>query len=511
LRLALLLAALGTTLIVIAYPLAQAKYPPITDLPFHAAAVSILRHHGDPAFAFQQQFVLEPFAAYWTLYALGATFAVLLPITAAMKLALILMLASIPGGLAVLCHGMRKSPYLGLLGLLVVWNSLTYWGFINFVGAVGLFCMVVGVTFKVLEAPSRRLQVLLAILLVLVLETHVFRYPFALAAVFLGTVALFPATRRWKDILLPVVPSLLLFGLWVVLRDHEATRFEALALQAPQWERMAALRSFLFSSLTGDEERRRMLASLGAVAVCLACNIAGWFTGRGVNRGSPRERAFHRGTHLTVIGCGILFAAGYLMLPMEMGSWWGVFPREAFAALLVAGALFPDLPRQAWLRTLALAVIAWAGIRQALLVAAAFHHFQVETADFRGIMAGIPPAPRLGYMIFDRDDSVCALTPYVHLPAWVQAEKGGSLSFHFVSNNQSPIRYRRNSAAVPPPTPRDFEWNPQLFDVGTRGRFFDTFLVRSLAPPTELFAKDLSIRLVDHQGAWWLYHRTPAP
>jgi hypothetical protein len=120
-------------------------------------------------------------------------------------------------------------------------------------------------------------------------------------------------------------------------------------------------------------------------------------------------------------------------------------------------------------------------------------------------------APRLGYLVFEQGDPSRAFSPYIHLPAWVQAEKGGWLSFHFVSFNVYPLRYRAGSPSVPPPTPHDFEWVPQWFDIRTRGRFFDFFLVRSKTPPQRLFMVDPSIRLVDHRGTWWLFQREGQP
>ena len=69
---ALVLAALGAALYVVVYPFLVVTYPPITDLPFHAAETSIFRHYFDPAWHFREQFTLHPFdAPYLSMYLVG--------------------------------------------------------------------------------------------------------------------------------------------------------------------------------------------------------------------------------------------------------------------------------------------------------------------------------------------------------------------------------------------------------------------------------------------------------
>lgn len=143
----------------------------------------------------------------------------------------------------------------------------------------------------------------------------------------------------------------------------------------------------------------------------------------------------------------------------------------------------------------------------AFLVARQWQHFERVTADFRGIRRYVRPAPRLLYLVFDNTGTDKKDSPFVHLPAWIQAERGGWLSFHFAGWRMYPIRYRENSARVPPPFERNWEWNPHLFDVMDRGRWFDVFLVRSTKDPSVLFAKDATIRPVAQSGTWWLFER----
>jgi len=188
-----------------------------------------------------------------------------------------------------------------------------------------------------------------------------------------------------------------------------------------------------------------------------------------------------------------------------------VFPREIVIAVFMALDLLPDLPRRSWAKLPMLAALGYGVTALGFFVAKNYSSFDASTEDFHRIVQQIPKAPKLGYMVFDHAGSNRTTTPFIHLPAWVQATKGGWLSFHFVGWGANPLCYREGSPAVPPPTPLRFEWTPERFDVQTRGQFFDWFLVRSPGSPDYKFRPDPSIKLVDHQGRWWLYHRETAP
>ena len=137
-----------------------------------------------------------------------------------------------------------------------------------------------------------------------------------------------------------------------------------------------------------------------------------------------------------------------------------------------------------------------------------FALFERDSADFRRIIAPISKAPRLLYLVFDHGGTTRLVSPWVHLPAWVQADRGGWLSFHFALFGASPIRYRNDEDAVVPPSPPvRWEWEPDRFDAKNQAFGYDWFLVRSAESPDALFAPDETIVPVAHDGWWWLYRR----
>jgi len=499
--------AILVSLYVIVWPFLQAHYPPITDLPFHGAASSILRHYFDPDYHFREQFIVEPFKApYWTIHGLAALLALFMPIVMATKVTAMILLGLLPAGLAVMFHGMKKSPLLGLLGLPFVWNTLTHWGFINFMGALGLFAAVVGFTLLVVDKPTQSRQIGLAVTLFLVFATHIFRFPFAMAAVVGTAIVMYPATGRFRPILAPMIPSVAALFIWLAVREKELSTqgMEPLRLHP---ERFAEIRGFLFGAFTDPAETLladRMYWFVGGALV--AC-IAGALVERRWQNASNRDKRWTIGVAVVSAGIALVFLTLYLVLPMQIGIWWYVYPREVLAALFIAVGLSADLPRSSILRYAILLAILAGAVPQASFVAKQWAAYDSSTRDFEQITRQLPPAPKLGYLVWDRHDYRYRSPTFIHLPAWVQAEKGGWLSFHFVEWNAWPIRYRKNSPDVPPLTPPRFEWTPERFDLASRGKFFDWFLVRRSAGPDPRFARQPDLKLVDHVGTWWLYHR----
>ena len=509
-------AALAAAVYAIAAPFLAARYPAMTDLPFHAAYTGTLRHWLDPSFHRQDQFELHPLEVpYLSMYVLGAALMLIFPMIVAVKISAAVMLALLPAGLAVLFHGMKKSPLLGLLGLGAVWSGLTHWGFLNFMGALGLFAMAVGLTFLLVDKPTRRRQAALAATLVALFFTHIFRYPFALCAVVGTAIVMYPVTRRIRPIVAPLVPAIALFLMW--LRVRPAAVSGSMGPLSVHKERLGEFAGYLGGAFNDPAEKlafERFFRIIVVVAVlCVALYIRARINES--ERAITSKRLTWDALALVVpLACAAVFLVLFLVLPMEIGLWWYVYPREATAAAFLLLGAFPDLPRSILLRAPLTAAVAVGGLGVSSVAAKNYAVFDRATHDFAAITQQIPRAPRLLYLVFDHGGATRTTTPFIHLPAYVQAEKGGWLSFHFAVWGASPILYRPRDApgaVIPPPTPNRWEWTPQVFSAKRDGAFFDWFLVRRSAAPDALFRDDPSIERVDHVGTWWLYRRRPSP
>lgn len=494
-------AAMLVALFALARPFWSATYPPLTDLPFHAAQTSVFRHYFDASYHFREQFELHPLEVpYIASYVLGALLMLAFDAVTAVKIATVLMLACLPAGLSTLAWGARRSPLIGLAGLPFAFGTLTHWGFINFVAALGMFAAVLGLALRALDRPSRSVQLGLGAALVALFFTHVFRFPYALFAVATATLACYPLTRRWRPALLPALPATLLFAVFVAVRPKAVGGAVGLGLHT---ERLRELFSLPVGSFNDPWEGRAAWLHLGVlVAVALL----------GLLSPAASAGGFARRAKLVTLLCVGSFLLSFLVLPMEIGVWWYVYPREATATLFLAVGLLPDLPRAPVRRAFAGALLAGSALVTSSVVRANYVIFDRATADFRAVSAQIGPHPKLLYLVFEHGGSTRRNTPFIHLPAYIQAERGGWLSFHFAGWGTSPVRYRTDrEAVVPPPVPPRWEWTPNVFRLRQHGAFFDTFLVRAKSDPAELFASDRGIVEVAHEGTWWLYRRSPAP
>lgn len=507
---ALGVAALAVAAYAVIAPFLASRYPAMTDFPFHAAGAATLRHYRDPSYHFQEQFHLRPVAVpYLSMYAVGAALMLFLPPVTAAKIAGALMIALVPAGLAVLFHGLKKSPLLGLLGFGVAWCDLTHWGFLNSMGALGLFAAAIGFTARLVDRPTRGRQLALATTLVALYFTHIFRFPFALAAVIGTAVVMYPATGRLRPVVVPMLPALALLALWLRIRPAALTSgVGPLGVHLERFRELFAAVSGAF--VDGSDRLAASVFFLVVGAVAILSAAAGRHRARLLGR---RSLAWSVGALIIPASCSLVFLMLFLMLPMWIGAWWYVYPRESVSLALLLLGLAPDLPRSPALRVPLTAALGLAVLGVGRTVVRNYAVFDASTADFAAIIEQIPRAPRLLYLVFDHEGSTRIASPFMHLPAYVQAEKGGWLSFHFAIFGASPLQYRARGepgAVVPPPMPSRFEWEPSTFEAGKHAPFFDWFLVRRVDSPDALFRIDPAIERVDHVGTWWLYRRRPA-
>lgn len=495
-------------------PLFACTYPPMTDLPMHASQTAMVRHWLDPAWHLHEQMTFHPLEVpYLSTYVLGALLSLVVPMVTAVKLATGVALFMLPLGLAVLAWGMKKSPLVGVAGLFVVWTNLTQWGFVNFVSALGLYAMAGGLALAVVDKPTLGRRVALALALVVLFFTHVFRFPFGVALACGAGLAVLPATRRLFVLVPSLAPSLALFAYWTRVRPKTVdVAGQKLFSDTLQWKRLEEVEHLFFRSFhdPGEREAEAWLVRMFVVAVVLF-TAAKVVEGRLVPR-RARDRWFALGAWLVPAAGALVCAGTFLTLPMQLGSWWYVYPREVVGAATLALGLLPDLPKHKLLRLAGLGMLLLPGLRMAEVVHRNYAKFGEATRDFEAIVRELPPAPKLLYLVFDHGGATRTNTAFIHLPGWAHAERGGWLSFHFVVFGASPFRYRDRrepGAVVPPPMMTRWEWRPDAFRMRDHGAFFDWFLVRKRSNPAALFASDPRVELVAHEGTWWLFARRP--
>src|SRR5262249_51341631 len=107
----------------------------------------------------------------------------------------------------------------------------------------GLVAMAVGFALLVLDRPTRGRRVGLALSLVALFFTHIYRFPFGVAAVVGAGVVMYPATRRLPPLLLPLLPALLLFALCAETGPPRSRASPSLTIPPSAGRRSSATRS----------------------------------------------------------------------------------------------------------------------------------------------------------------------------------------------------------------------------------------------------------------------------
>ncbi len=499
---------LAVAAVIVALPYLGVTYAAQSDAPAHASQIAILRHYFDDSYGFRDQFVVQPSSPALLLYAIGAALSFVVPVAWAAKLLGMAMLALLPIGLAVLFRGMKKSPLWALLALGLIWGRLSQFGFVFYLGGMGLTAMAIGLALLVVDRPTRGRRIGLAASLLGVLVAHVSHVPFAVLGVGLAGLLLYPATRRFRPLLLPMLPVVALFIAWFAARPDAQRSSAEFAIDFGRLDDFWGTPFSSYLGETGVQEAAHVHAMLGVLVVLATTSIILFFGQRRWAYRSGHDLAWSVGTTLLALSLAGGCLVGYLAFPMRYGDWWYVFPRQATAALFFVLAALPDLPRERWLRWPMVASILVVCGWMSLFVSGQWQRFEEATEDFRAIAQQIPQKPRLLYLVYDHSDVEKRSSPIVHLPAWIQTQKGGALSFHFASLGFYPVRYRENSAAVPPPVPLDWEWEPQHFRVLTHGPWFDTFLIRNKrGDPAVVLSADPEIEFVAREGSWYLYRR----
>lgn len=495
----------------IALPLWEAHTPMMVDMPFHTSTAALLQHYSDPAWHVREQFIVRPFQVpYLSFYGLIMAFMTLFPPLVATRIAIAMMLFLLPVGLAILAWGMRKSPMLGLLGLLPAWAVLTHWGFINHLGALGMFAAALGFALRLVDRPAAWLQWALGLTLVTILFTHLFRFPFAWLASLGAALCMWPDRSQLRAFRWPLAVPLALFVLWLLVRPSSVGI--SLALQWPGLERLGMIEKYLYDGFKGSEGvvlYRRALLILGSGFAAIGALAFVRPTKSGATSSTFVKRA-----QLLVAACAFGYFTVYMIFPMWIGNWFYVYPRAITSAAFVALALLPSVPRHGAWRLGFVLLLAISVVPISRHVAAAHAEFAKTTDGMWRLSERLPQSPRLFYLILQHAGAKNKESPYVHLPAYLQAEHGGWLGWHFAHLGASPLWYRdpdEPGAVVPPGPEAPWIQHPKKFDVLTHGAFFDWFIVRSRRDPKRYFRDDPAIVRVGRDGMWWLYKREPAP
>jgi hypothetical protein len=484
-------------------------YPPMTDLPQHAAQITLFSNLHNPRFEYADLFNINWFTPYLLGYILLYSVTPLLGIVAACKLVISVSLIALPLSTALLMRETGADEYWALLTIPAMYGFSYYWGFLNFIVATPLGVLFVWVLIRYFRSGEKKNLLWIALLLNLLFFCHALICAFAALIGIFYTACEGRSFRRTLTFCLTCssVLPLALVWLWKSRQVHP-TRYaftqwdlgwfdtiepyyKGLASWAepvhPGWGRISGF----VPRLLGVEPRLEYV--LVASALFLMPVLAG-------SRFSRRLAVW---TPFLVCALVLLFAPSVWLGTAFVFQRFTVFALPFFLIALSAGT--PVSQRRQNLFRVAGVLIVTAWIAAICVRTKAYDR---EAIGFTSVLSKMEPNQRVLSLDFERDSTATISPSFAHFAAWYSAEKQGivdpSNAYWYVEL----IRY--NPGKVPKAKLWDFEWNPAEFSWDSyEGGKYRYFLVSALSDQGSSIFRDAKcpVHLKYSASIWWLYEQ----
>jgi hypothetical protein len=459
---------------------------PMVDLPQHLHLISVLHRLGDPSTLYPAFFDARPgFTPYLGYYYAVSALNWLLPLLAANRVFLTLVLLGLPLSAAFLLRSLGRQTWPALLTIPFGYGDNFAWGFINYLAAVPLALLTAGLFIRAITFSSRKMWAgALAVSLLLVLAFHVQLFLWLAGALPLLLLLTCPpegyrcwTARAWA--LGGVVPAVALSLLWVYGRLSKAPdiaygqpwkawgpMFSAQNVNYKSFDtNKAELLSSLANMLRSQEDADTVKVLLLFAAVSL---VVAWVT---------RHRG--RGRWFESIRLPMLLAytlALFFLLPFDIrGFVYSMNPRYASlcATLFVCVPSWPFRFQRFFMAVATLMAVVF-GVR----LTAAFVKFDAEHEPLRQMTQLMPRKARVMGLMFQVQSEIFRHPLYLHAAAELALASTGVSHFSFASTPHSPLMFKEE----PPPTFAS-EWDPSAFNWSDHGFYYDAFLLRGISPP----------------------------
>jgi hypothetical protein len=468
-----------------AVPFLVVKFPPITDLPQHAAQVRLFGEAlGHPDSPYRIQW-LTPYNLVYTV--LGMSWVVFGPEDAGRFGMLLVALLWIVM-LHLLVARLKRPAPAAVFASLLFFSHILYWGFYQFAFGWLLFLgflLVLDVRFRTRGAEALASIGVWAALYF----SHILW--FLLAVAWLGFRQLF-LRRDLKTLLFRgagAAPFLALAAAWYPTLAARGFRSETIWATNP-FQRLfpSWLVDASFGGLRGSVE----YAFFGVFIVWI---LWAWLSNRG-------EFKLHMDRELILLGC--LFFLLMLVLPDEQTNTIRFSQRWLPPALAF---LLLGLPGVRAGRRILIAVAF--SVLAAFFVLTALNWRAFERDELSGLresLAALPSNPRVIGLSYLKESAVVRGRPFIQIFSYAQVYRGGELNFSFADFAPSLVVYRRPRV---PDWTSGLEWLPGEVKRSDLA-FFDFALIGGDDNLHSRIGQDKELTPMTFAGRWRLY-RTSAP
>lgn len=471
--------------LLVVWPFLVVTFPPVTDLPQHAAQVHLLDEALEPGSPYDVQWV-TPYALAYLPLAAGTALAG--PLGGA-RLAVAFIALLWVGAVHLLAAKLDRPAAAAVAASVLVFHHALYWGFLPFLLGFAIFVPWLLLVRRD-PRPGPQRAALFALLAILLYSVHALWLAAGLA--WLGIDALLRLRRGtgWQRILPRLAgPGVVAAAAVIWFLSIRGSSFATPPLWVPPvWRRLlpSSLVEATFGGLTGVLEP-------AALAVLAAWLLAA--TWAGLRRHGRWDRP--------LLAAGLLFVVAALVLPdkftntIEFNHRW--MP-PGLALLLLAA------PPLALRRGLARAVAATFLAVFVMVTAVTWQRAEAEElAGLEASLEALPEEPTLLGLDFLRGSVYLDREPYLQTFAWGQVLRGGELNFSFADFPPSLVAY--DPPRRTPWTP-GLEWYPQMVRPGDFG-WFDHVLVRAPAGLHQQIAAAPFLEPLTAPAPWRLYRVLP--
>jgi hypothetical protein len=488
-------------------PIWIATFPPMTDLPMHAAEIGLLQAMRRGGFPYEASFQFNWFTPYLFGYLLVYGLLPFVGIVTACKIVVALALAAMPVSTALVLTETGADPRWALLTIPAMYGFTYQWGFLNFIVAAPLGLLFVWLTLREARNPTLAGALTLGASAIALFFCH------ALLCAFFGAIAgcilllsagtLSGAIRR----LLPLTAVVPVIIVWAAGRVGRSV-----VRLAPMWDlnwfsteepyyahvaRWTTPEGWGWGRVTGLFPRMLgVQAGWLAALFGLALFLLPFAAGARLTRRPAKWVPFVVCVLTLLLLPGVLFDAAFLF------QRFCIFALPLFLLTLEAPAGW-TWPRWTWPACGALAA-GWIGIVSLNTV-----RYEADAAGFKQVLSRMEPGARALSFIFERDADGTIAPVFLHFPSWYGALKAGLVD---PSTAEAPAIVHYRPGLQPVAQMLAFEWNPGAFEW-TRygGAQYRYFVVRA---PVDLGVRifahaTCAVRLAYHVNQWWLYERNP--
>jgi|GEM_PF-981301 len=498
-------------------PLWWPAFPPMADLPQHAAQVALFRDLWSGSSPWEGLLAIKWFTPYILGYVLTIGLAEVVGVVVACKLIVsVAMLLS----LWVTRHLLktnRSEQALAWLCLFGMYGFVYQWGMISFMLAIpaGLLCTRVLVWHE--EAPGIRRGLFLSAYFVGLFFCHALVLAFCCVVAAIFWLSVLPLRGGVSHLLAwvwvrlwPLLGVMALAFLWLSRSSGHASVSVPVGWDLGWWQTTEAYygsANWAFAHSAGWGRVSGLFPRALGIRSELMANLVGMLL---------LAVPFLLGHRITCQRQRLApFAALVLCLLLVPSFVFGtafVFQRYAIFFLPLYVLLFAPRQSSGWSRArhqlvgglMVAAALVWVALFGARAVA-----FDREAEAFRQVIDQAPPHSRVLSLVFSPDDEDSIAPTLLHFPTWLSATRDSLVDAGFTGTHIQLVVYR------PGLLPRasvveHFEWRADGFNWQRhQGDRYDHFVVRSRADVSRLLfhGAPCAPQLVAARQGWWLYER----